>query len=122
MTIESVLWAADLLVDMTIDVTKRRDMIRDGMARVLMEEGREEGLAEGERNGRVEILLKLLTARFGRVPADAKAKVLAATPQTLDRWALRALTAASLQAVLGTSAPPLKKTARPRRTTRTARA
>lgn len=46
-------------------------------------EGKREGLAEGKREGQAEggarILLGVLNARFGAVPAEAKARVLAAT-------------------------------------------
>jgi hypothetical protein len=104
----------------------------------LRQEGREEGRTEGERigerrgarrgarkgrtEGRAEILLKQLAARFGSVPTEAKAQVLAAKQPTLDRWALRVLTAPSLQAVLGASTHRSTKTAHPRRSTRAARA
>lgn len=71
--------------------------------------------------GRAQMLLKQLTARFGPVPADAKAQILAARQPALDRWALRVLTAPSLQAVLAPSkARPT--TARARRPSRAARA
>jgi hypothetical protein len=90
----------------------------------LRQEGREEGREEGEHNGRVKLLLKQLTARFGPVPAVVKAQVLAAKQPALDRWALRVLTAPSLQAVLGTpKARPTKTAPAPaRKTTRAARA
>ena len=91
----------------------------------LREDGRVEGRVEGERIGerigRARLLLKQLTARFGPVPAEAKAQVLAAQQPALDRWALRVLTAPSLQAVLGPRTPrPKKKTAPARRATRAA--
>jgi predicted transposase YdaD len=88
----------------------------------VLDELRQEGRAEGERKGRVGILLKQLTARFGPVPAEAKARVMAANEATLDRWALRVLTAPSLQAVLGGPASDAKKAAPARRATRAARA
>jgi predicted transposase YdaD len=96
----------------------------------LRQEGREEGREEGERVGREEgerigrarLLLKQLTARFGRVPAEAKAQVLAAKEPALDRWAVRVLTARSLQAVLGAPASRAKKPAPARRASRAARA
>jgi predicted transposase YdaD len=90
------------------------------------EEGRTEGRAEGRTEGRTEggarLLLKLLTKRFGPVPANTKAQVLAAKQPTLDRWAERLLTASSLQAVFRTATPPPKTTARPRKSSRAARA
>jgi hypothetical protein len=60
---------------------------------------------EGRAEGRAEILLKQLSARFGRVPAEVEARILAAKKPALDRWAIRVLTAPSLQAVLGTRRP-----------------
>lgn len=77
---------------------------------------------EGRVEGHAQMLLKQLTARFGPVPAETKAQILAAKQPTLDRWALRVLTAPSLQAVLGASSSRRKKTAHPRKATRAARA
>ena len=50
--------------------------------------------------GRQEALLEQLKARFGRVPAEARARVLAAKEATLKRWSLRLLTASTLDEVL----------------------
>ncbi len=89
----------------------------------LRQEGREEGRKEGREEGRARMLLKQLTARFGPVPAEAKAQILAAKQPALDRWALRVLTAPSLQAVLGAAAKARpSKTARKRTPGRAARA
>ena len=55
---------------------------------------------EGRLEGRAQMLLQQLRARFGRVPADAKARVLAAKEATLTRWSLRVLTAPTIEAVL----------------------
>jgi len=49
---------------------------REEGERIGERKGREEGRVEGRVEGRAEQLLKLLTARFGRVPAEAKAQVL----------------------------------------------
>ncbi len=100
---------------------RREKVIMDVMDE-LREEGRVEGRTEGRAEGRAEMLLKQLTARFGPVPAKAKAQVLAAKAPALDRWALRVLTAPSLQAVLGASKARARKTAPARRNTRAARA
>jgi predicted transposase YdaD len=87
----------------------------------LKREGRAEGRAEGRVKGRVEgaarVLLALLTARFGAVPADARERILAATEPMLTRWSLRVLTAPTLAAVLGsaTTAKPAKKPSSPAR-------
>jgi predicted transposase YdaD len=80
-------------------------------------EGKREGIAEGERKGRAGMLLDLLGARFGAVPAKAKARVLAADEETLARWSLRVLTAPTLAAVLDEAEPekPARKPAGARR-------
>jgi hypothetical protein len=83
-------------------VGRQENVIMDALDE-LRQEGREEGRDEGERVGREEgerigrarLLLKQLTARFGRVPAEAKAQVPAAKEPALDRWAVRVLTARS---------------------------
>jgi hypothetical protein len=78
-------------------------------------------LDELKREGRVEgwarMLLALLTARFGTVPADARERILAATEPMLTRWSLRVLTEPTLAAVLGsaTTAKPARKRSSPAR-------
>ena len=51
--------------------------------------------------GRAEMVLKLLTLRFGRLPAEAEARVRAASIEQLDAFAERVLSAKSLDEVLG---------------------
>ncbi len=55
----------------------------------------------GRARGKVELLLALLEQRFGALPLHVESKVLSATPQQVDEWALRVLSAASLAEVLG---------------------
>lgn len=62
-----------------------------------------DALDELRVEGRAEALLELLAARFGRVPAEAKARILAANGATLSRWSIRVLTAPTLAAVLRSS-------------------
>jgi hypothetical protein len=57
-------------------------------------------LAAHRRQDRAEILLKLLGLRFGRPSAATQASVQGATPNDLDRWIERVLTAQSLDEVL----------------------
>lgn len=73
---------------------KRHKVMKDAL-----DELREEGRVEG----RAEILLELLAARFGRVPAEIKARVRAANEATISRWSIRVLTAPTLAAVLRSS-------------------
>jgi hypothetical protein len=84
----------------------------------VLDELKREGRAEGRVEGGARMLLGLLAARFGAVPAEAKARVLAATEPTLARWSLRVLTAPTLEAVLGggtTAKKAAKKPAAPAR-------
>ncbi len=55
---------------------------------------------EGRREGSARMLLTQLKARFGRVPAEAKARILAAKEPALARWSVRVLSAPTLEAVL----------------------
>jgi hypothetical protein len=55
---------------------------------------------EGRHEASTKMLLALLKARFGRVPAEAKARILAAKEAQLERWSIRVLTAPTLEAVL----------------------
>lgn len=57
-------------------------------------------LDEIELRGRAQMLLDLLTARFGTVPAAVSARIHAADKATLTRWAVRMLSASSLKDVL----------------------
>lgn len=65
----------------------------------LIEQGRQEGQLKGRQEGQINLLEKLLTLKFGAVPADHKAQLEAATEAQLGRYAERVLTAESLDAV-----------------------
>jgi predicted transposase/invertase (TIGR01784 family) len=56
-------------------------------------------VVEGKAEGRAEVLLRQLTARFGPLPADLTARVRSASSDALDHWALRILDARSLAEV-----------------------
>ena len=102
----------------------------------LRQEGRAEGMREGERKGerkgerrgramgRARTLLDLLAARFGHVPASARATILAAKGAGAGaRWSLLVLTAPTLEAVLDeATTKKAKRTAPARRRARGARA
>ncbi len=68
---------------------------------ILMQRGEARGEARGELHGRRVLLQKLLTLRFGPLSEGAILRVEAADVPTLDTWAERVLTAASLDEVLG---------------------
>ena len=78
----------------------------------FIDEIEERGLRKGRAQGRAQILLDQLAARFGRVPANVSARIMAANEATLTRWALRVLTAPTLEDVLDegpAQAPPAKR-------------
>jgi flagellar biosynthesis/type III secretory pathway protein FliH len=64
-------------------------------------EGEAKGRAEGEAKGRAELLLKLLTLRFGPLPEAAQVRVQTATGEELELFAERVLSAQTLDQVLG---------------------
>jgi predicted transposase YdaD len=57
------------------------------------------GRAEGEINGRAQLLLQLLAQRFGKLPSATRARIGAGTLAQLERWASRLLAAATLDDV-----------------------
>jgi hypothetical protein len=73
-------------------------------AEMLRQEGEARGEVRGEAKGKRAVLLLQLRQRFGRLPAATVARVEKADAATLDTWAGRVLTAASLDEVLGTKA------------------
>ena len=70
----------------------------------LIEEGRKEGLKEGSLQGRQAILLRQLEARFGKLPGEAKERVMSAGISQLDDWAVRVLSASALDDLLDAGA------------------
>jgi flagellar biosynthesis/type III secretory pathway protein FliH len=62
--------------------------------------GRIEGLDEGQKKGERTLLLRLLRARFGELPAAAVARIQAAEVAELERWGERVLSAQMLAEVL----------------------
>jgi hypothetical protein len=79
----------------TIEGEAQEDLVTAGEQ--LIEQGRLQGLQEGQRR----MLLKQLRARFGALPEDATARVNRADAAELDLWSDRVLTAPSLAEVLG---------------------
>ena len=65
--------------------------------------GKAEGIALGEARGQLEgkasILVTLLTLKFGPLTPSTLAQIHAASPQQLDHWAEKILSAADLQGV-----------------------
>ncbi|MEL6184596.1 MAG: DUF4351 domain-containing protein [Myxococcota bacterium] len=58
-----------------------------------------EHYGKGLREGEAQLLLRLLTHRFGELPAEVETRVRAADDGSLQRWGVRLLDATSLDAV-----------------------
>ncbi len=65
-------------------------------------EGEKRGRQKGRQEGRRNALLELLAGRFGEVSKEGKQRVLEADEETLRRWTLRVLDAASIEEVFAT--------------------
>jgi hypothetical protein len=64
-----------------------------------MQEGMQRGMQQGMQQGESQALHRLLTRRFGPVPADLGERIRTAALDDLDRWFDRAIDAPSLAAV-----------------------
>jgi predicted transposase/invertase (TIGR01784 family) len=65
------------------------------------EEGLEKGIEQGIGQGEARLLRRLLTKRFGQVPAWAEQRIDAATTDQLEHWSEQILDADSIEAVFG---------------------
>lgn len=65
-----------------------------------MQQGMQQGRQEGRQEGEAEVLLRLMSMKFGQVPEDKKRLVESADSEKLLRWSERILTAKSLDEVL----------------------
>jgi hypothetical protein len=68
-------------------------------AEKLRREGLKEGVARGRTQRGIELVLRQLTRRFGKLPADVVERIKTAKVGELDRWAVRLLDARTLAAV-----------------------
>lgn len=57
-------------------------------------------IRRGRKDGQCDMLIKLLSRRFGTLPEHILAQVRSASEAQLERWAERILTAPTLDAVL----------------------
>ncbi|MEP7125494.1 MAG: Rpn family recombination-promoting nuclease/putative transposase [Byssovorax sp.] len=73
--------------------------------------GERRGRVEGRAQGRAQTLVEILTVRFGSVPAETSATIMAASEAMLTRWTGRVLTAPTLDAVIA-EAPARSSSAR----------
>ena len=63
-------------------------------------EGKQEGMQEGMQKGEVQVLIRQLSQKFGKIPEDKRRKIESADSETLLKWSERVLTANSLDEVL----------------------
>jgi hypothetical protein len=68
---------------------------------------------KGSVEGRARMLLEQLAAKFGPVPDEVRARVMAADEATFRRWTLRVLTETTLAGVLDSPKPKAQKKAAP---------
>lgn len=64
------------------------------------EEGRLEGLAKGRLEGEIAVLRRLLTQRFGSLPAWAEQQLIDATPIQLETWSDQLFHAETLESLI----------------------
>jgi hypothetical protein len=76
---------------------KEREIM--GLANLLREEGRKEGLKKGLKEGGYNILMRLMTRRFGILPEWARERLENADPEQIENWAESILDAKSLEEV-----------------------
>ena len=88
---------------------ERGDEIMNTIAAEWIKEGELKGKLEGELRGRKQeaekLLQRLLTRRFGPLPAWVEDKLTQADTETLEMWADRVLDAPTLEAVAGEEPP-----------------
>ena len=67
------------------------------------EEGKATGMAQGEAKGEAKALIRLVERRFGPLPADLRARVLAADAATIETWLDHLMEAPNLGVLFGTT-------------------
>ncbi len=77
-----------------------REILQRGKA-LGLDEGKALGLTEGLKEGKRELLLHVLTARFPELPAWVRERVRIAPEARLDTWAERVVSAGCLEDVFG---------------------
>ncbi len=82
--------------------------IEEGMQRGVqqglqqgLQQGMQRGVLQGRLEGKIQLLSRVLVARFGEVPVWAMNRLSRADESMLDTWTEAALSAASLDAVFG---------------------
>ena len=101
--LESILREADPDLWETVMPTVAEEWMKEGEARGEAR-GLMRGRAEGKAEGKAETLLRLLERRFGDVPEDARARIIAAPVGDLDAWLDAFVSASDLDDVFGNGA------------------
>ena len=70
-------------------------------ARRYVAQGKAEGKAEGNVEGRAALLMRLLSRRFGALPAETRARISTASVEELDAMGERLLSARTLDEAVG---------------------
>ncbi|NMG17758.1 Rpn family recombination-promoting nuclease/putative transposase [Aromatoleum bremense] len=91
----------DDLQELSIMLSRRIEQWAEGYIASGRVEGRMEGRMEGRAEGEARVLERLLTRRFGPLPAWAEARLSTAGEAELEQWTDAVLDAASLIEVLG---------------------
>ncbi len=73
--------------------------IADEWVQEGIQQGIQQGIGQGIPLGEAKVLNRLLSYRFGKIPAWVEAKIATADQANLERWAERVLDAATLEAV-----------------------
>ena len=63
------------------------------------QQGIQEGLQQGMRQGQAELLIELITTRFGPIDFDTRLKLAAANPKQISAWARNFVDAQTLDDV-----------------------
>lgn len=95
----------DLTID-DIDDLLEGEPVLEQRLKTWLRDTKRQAIAEGFAEGKAELLERLLTRRFGAVPAWAVERLRNATAAQLDSWAERLLDVATLDEVFSESAGP----------------
>jgi len=95
---------AEVNVDPINSVVEDKAMLAENLEQWIEQERqkwRQEGWQEGRQEGQEGTLRKLITLKFGELPAWADERLTQASDEQLDVWVARILTADSLEGLLG---------------------
>lgn len=90
-----------------IEVFEEREKMRyvSSVEKIGIEKGMQQGRQQGMQQGEALALQKLLTKRFGAIPANVAVQIAAASLEQIESWFDLAIEAARLDDVFGNSMP-----------------